>query len=196
MSKLVSIVVFLVVGSFFPSLSSISLAQSSPEPEAAALRLDLDWVTVVSAHGEIGYIQGRQRGVSVTGVYGPSGHVRGFVGHDVLREKGVRIVVGYDLSLGFGLDSITARPAAQVFLTRHAIGALLQLGGVTTSLMGGVAVMSAFEENVTLVGATIQAHPGASFGGFWLGFPIGVDIWPDLGIFATTIGISLGGTTL
>lgn len=159
----------------------------------------LELVVIVAAHAEIGLLYGGNNGGSLStasGVYGPTGHLRAFIGHDVLREGELRIAVGYEGSVGVGYDAITAARREEVVLTRHAAGVLATGGGAYCTITLGAAVMHAPNINATLVGATAQGMLGGSFDGFWIGMPVSVDYWPEVGMYGVALGLALGWTTL
>jgi hypothetical protein len=153
----------------------------------------LDPTVIVAASGELGFVQGRQGGREVVGVYGPTGHLRAFVGHEVHDDGMVRVAVAYEGSLGGGYDTMSAAMPSVVLHSRQMVGLALRGGAIAVTLSTGVAFMYALEHDVGLVGYTLQAQLGLPIGPVWIGVPFGIDSWPSWGVTAFTFGVAIGG---
>lgn len=184
---------------------STALAQGGPSSAAERpevvddsplIELDREVVAILAIHGEIGVIDGRENGEEVTGLYGPTVHLRGYVGYDLVHAVGLRVTMGYAGHVGYGYDTITAPVPTEVVLTRHMLAFTGNVTGVTGLLGLGVSTMYAPEYDAALVGVTLQAEVGWNVDGFWIGIPFGVDFWPDWGIWGSTLGLSIGWASI
>ncbi len=158
----------------------------------APVDLDPEVVAIVSLYGEIGLLEGIQNGQQVHGVYGPTGHLRAFVGYDLLHTDRFRLSLGYEGSVGFGYDTLTAKDRSAVLLTRHLLAFMGSNGTTTVTLGVGLGTMSSLEYDVNIFGFALQGEFGWNLGGFWIGVPFGIDVWPDWGIHSYSLGLSVG----
>ncbi|GAB4214190.1 MAG: hypothetical protein OHK0013_38690 [Sandaracinaceae bacterium] len=172
-------------------LSPLPALAQSTKPGVVAPTLDP--TVIVAASGEIGFLQGRQRGSDVVGIYGPTGHLRGFVGHELYDDGLVHVALGYEGSIGGGIDTLTASSPGRILHSRQMVGLALRGGAIAVTLSTGVAFMYAPEYDIGLVGYTLQAQLGMPAGPVWIGVPLGLDAWPDWGVAAFTLGLSIGG---
>lgn len=183
----------------FLALAAVCLAPTlarAQDPLAEPAAQTLDPVVMVSASADIGVLQGVQNSRRVTGVYGPQGHVRAFVGYELIDEGSLRIGLGYSGTFGGGLDTITAPNPGGVFHTQQMVG--LTLSGPVASVIfsTGIDFLVELEHGIVLPGWALEVHPGFPIGRFWIGIPLGLNWWPDWGVFATTFGVSVGGAML
>ncbi len=124
------------------------------------------------------------------------GAVHLFVGHDVHSDRDLTIALGYEGSIAYGRWNLMARQPQEVLLTRHGVGIIGRMGIVGCSISGGVAHAFAAAEGISTLGGSILAQVAFFAGPVWIGVPVGVDIWPDQGVYSQIFGLNVGGHTL
>lgn len=119
-----------------------------------------------------------------------------FVGHDVWAEGDVSVALGYEGSVGYGSWNLLSDGSAEAIVTRQGIAGAFRGGFLGLTLGGAASWAIDPSDGASILGGSLLAEIAIVAGPVWIGVPIGVDIWPDLGLHTQTFGLNVGLTTM